>query len=54
MSSFPDDTEDAQITFVSALTVSAFGLAATGGIDYVWNSFEDALKKGIFFNARRK
>ena len=50
----PDDTEEAQITFVSALTASAFGLAATGGIDYAWNSFENAFKKGIFFNARRK
>jgi pimeloyl-ACP methyl ester carboxylesterase len=50
----PDDTEEAQITFVSALTASAFGLAATGSIDYAWGSFENALKKGIFFNARRK
>ena len=50
----PDDTEEAQITFVSALTASAFSLAATGGIDYAWNSFENAFKKGIFFNARRK
>jgi pimeloyl-ACP methyl ester carboxylesterase len=50
----PDDTEEAQIRFVSALTASAFGLAATGDIDYAWNSFEDAFKRGIFFNARRK
>jgi pimeloyl-ACP methyl ester carboxylesterase len=50
----PDDTEEAQITFVSALTASAFGLAATGDIDYAWNSFENAFKTGIFFNARRK
>ena len=50
----PEDTEEAQIAFVSALTASAFGLAATGGIDYAWNSFEDGLKNGIFFNARRK
>jgi pimeloyl-ACP methyl ester carboxylesterase len=50
----PDDTEEAQITFVSALTASAFSLAATGGIDYAWNSFENAFKTGIFFNARRK
>jgi len=50
----PDDSEEAQITFVSALTVSAFSLAATGNIDYAWNSFENAFKKGIFFNARRK
>jgi hypothetical protein len=35
-------------TYVSALTASAFGLAATGG------SFENAFKNGIFFNARRK
>jgi pimeloyl-ACP methyl ester carboxylesterase len=50
----PDDTEEAQIAFVSTLTAAAFGLAATGGIDYAWNSFEDAFKKGVFFNARRK
>jgi len=50
----PDDTEEAQIMFVSALTASAFGLAATGALDYAWNSFENGLKKGIFFNARRK
>jgi dienelactone hydrolase len=50
----PDETEEAQIAFVSALTASAFGLAATGNIDYAWNSFETAFKNGIFFNARRK
>jgi len=50
----PDDTEEAQIAFVSALTASAFGLAATGSIDYGWSSFENGLKKGFFFNARRK
>ena len=50
----PDDTEEAQIAFVSALTASAFGLAATGSIDYAWNSFENAFKNGMFFNARRK
>ena len=50
----PDDTEEAQIAFVSALTAAAFSLAATGNIDYAWNSFESGLKNGIFFNARRK
>jgi len=50
----PDDTEEAQIAFVSALTASAFGLAATGGIDYAWNSFESGINNGVFFNARRK
>ncbi|HEY7169183.1 MAG TPA: alpha/beta hydrolase [Candidatus Binatia bacterium] len=50
----PEETEDAQITFVSALTAAAFGLATTGGIDYAWNSFENGFKTGTFFNARRK
>jgi pimeloyl-ACP methyl ester carboxylesterase len=50
----PDDTEEAQIAFVSALTASAFSLAATGTIDYAWNSFDAGFKKGIFFNGRRK
>ena len=50
----PDDTEEAQIAFVSALTASAFGFAATGSLDYGWTSFENAIQKGIFFNARRK
>ena len=49
----PDDSEEAQITFVSALTTSAVGLAATGSMEYGWNSFENAFKK-VFFNARRK
>jgi pimeloyl-ACP methyl ester carboxylesterase len=50
----PDDSEEAQIAFVSALTASAFSLAATGSIDYGWNSFENAFKNNTFFNARRK
>lgn len=50
----PDDSEEAQIAFVSALTASAFSLAATGNIDYAWDSFEPAFRSGIFFNARRK
>jgi pimeloyl-ACP methyl ester carboxylesterase len=50
----PEDTEEAQIAFMSALAASAFSLAATGNIDYAWNSFENAFKNGIFFNARRK
>ena len=50
----PLATEEAQITFVSALTAVAFALSTTGGIDYAWNSFDDALQKGVFFNARRK
>jgi pimeloyl-ACP methyl ester carboxylesterase len=50
----PEDTEEAQIAFVSALTASAFSLAATGGIDYAWNSLENGINNGVFFNARRK
>ena len=50
----PLATEEAQITFVSALTAAAFDLSATGGIDYAWASFGDAFRSGMFFNARRK
>lgn len=50
----PDDSEEAQIAFVSALASSAFSLAATGGIDFAWRSFEDSVASGKFFNARRK
>ncbi len=50
----PDDTEEAQIAFVSALTASVFSIAATGSLDYAWSSFENDFKNGVFFNARRK
>ena len=50
----PMESEEAQITFVSALTAAAFSLAATGNIDYAWSSFDDGVKKGVFFNPRRK
>ena len=50
----PLATEEAQVAFVSALTSAAFGLSATGNLDYAWASFDDALKKGVFFNARKK
>jgi pimeloyl-ACP methyl ester carboxylesterase len=50
----PIATEESQITFVSALAASAFSLTATGGFDYAWKSFEDAVADGRFFNARRK
>ena len=52
MMKLPADTEEAQITFVRALTASAFGFAATAGMDYAWMSFENAIKNGIF-NARK-
>jgi hypothetical protein len=41
----PDDSEEAQIVFISALTASAFGLAATGSLDHGWNSFENLSRK---------
>jgi len=47
-------TEASQITFVSALTASAFSLTATGSFDYAWNSFEGALHDGSFFNPKKK
>jgi len=50
----PLSTEEAQITFVSALTATAFGLSATGSLDYAWDSFHAAFKSGRFYNERRK
>jgi pimeloyl-ACP methyl ester carboxylesterase len=50
----PLDTEEAQITFVAALTAAAFSLSATGTLDYAWSSFEGVFATGRFFNARRK
>jgi pimeloyl-ACP methyl ester carboxylesterase len=50
----PLATEEAQVTFVSALVASAFSLAATGGLDYAWSSFGYAFDNGTFYNARRK
>ena len=50
----PIATEEAQITFVSALTAAAFSLGATGSLDYAWSSFGHALGNGRFFNARKK
>jgi pimeloyl-ACP methyl ester carboxylesterase len=49
-----DATEEHQLTFVSALTAAALSLAATGGIDYAWSSFSDAVKTGKFVNAKKK
>jgi len=42
----PDDSEEVQIVFVSALTAAAFDLAATGSLDYGWNSFENPFQEG--------
>ena len=48
------DTEELQITFVSALTAAAFSLGATGKFDYAWASFSDAIQNGRIFNAKKK
>jgi pimeloyl-ACP methyl ester carboxylesterase len=53
-SSGSPDTEELQITFVSALTSAAFSLWSTGKFDYAWASFGDAIKNGRIFNAKRK
>ena len=47
-------SEEAQITFASALTASAFSLAATGSLDYAWTSFAPAIRNDRLFNAHRK
>jgi alpha/beta hydrolase family protein len=49
-----DATEEMQITFVSALTSSAFSLAATGKFDYAWSSFRGGLENGKLVGAKRK
>jgi predicted alpha/beta hydrolase family esterase len=49
-----DATEELQITFVSALTSSAFSLSATGRFDYAWSSFGHALENGRLIGAKRK
>ena len=49
-----DATEEAQITFVSALTSACLSLSATGKFDYAWTSFGDGAENGRFFNARKK
>lgn len=53
-SEFALATEELQITFVSALTSAAFSLASTGNFDYAWTSFDDVLKNGKFFDAKKK
>lgn len=47
-------TEETQITFLSALTSAAFSLAATGGFDYAWRSFNDGIESGKLMGAKKK
>jgi len=46
--------EALQTTFTSAITSAAFSLSSAGKLDYAWASFEDALKGGRLFGARKK
>jgi pimeloyl-ACP methyl ester carboxylesterase len=46
--------EEQQVTFVSAMTATAFSLSFAGNFDYAWSSFGDALATGKLFNAERK
>jgi pimeloyl-ACP methyl ester carboxylesterase len=50
----PDTTEEAQMSFVSALTSAAVSLSTTGAFDYAWTTFGPAVGNGRFFNPRRK
>lgn len=47
-------SEELQISFVSALTSSAFSLGVTGKVDYAWESFAGAVKAGRMFSAKKK
>lgn len=50
----PDVTEALQITFVSAITATAFSLAATRTLDFAWAGFRAGLDSGRLVNANRK
>lgn len=53
-SAFASTTEEAQITYASAIASSAFSISATGNFDYAWKSFSNAFLSGKLFNARLK
>lgn len=50
----PDASVALQLTFVSALTATAFSLSATRALDYAWASFGDTIKSGLFVDAKKK
>ena len=50
----PDTSEEAQMSFVSALTTAAISLSTSGNFDYAWTSFDPGFKDGRLFNQRRK
>jgi pimeloyl-ACP methyl ester carboxylesterase len=47
-------TQEIQITFVSAITSTAFSLGATGNLDYAWSSFREATRQGRLFAPAKK
>jgi pimeloyl-ACP methyl ester carboxylesterase len=53
-SAWASTTEDAQITYASAITAAAFSLSADSNFDYAWHSFSTAFSSGQLFNARWK
>lgn len=50
----PYTSETNQKLFSTALTASAFSLAATGTINWAWEAFRPESKRGRFASARRK
>lgn len=50
----PDTTEAIQVTFASAITLSALSLSSSGTFDQAWASFAPAFASGKFFNAKKK
>jgi hypothetical protein len=50
----PGVSEEAQITFTAALTAAALSLAATGSVDYAWQSYSAAFDSAKFVDAKRK
>lgn len=49
-----DGSDGEQMTFVGALTASAFSLGTTDRFDQAWNSFDKYLSNGKLFDPKRK
>lgn len=50
----PYTTEEAQMSFTSALAAAAISLSTSGNFEYAWTTFGPAFSDGRFFNQRRK
>lgn len=49
-----DTAEERQLTFVSGIVATAFGLSTTRTLDYVWDGLREMVDSGKMFNPQRK